>query len=146
MKRGDFRRPNRAIGAVVAALAGVLLVTSSATATIIYNLGTLGGRESYGAAVNNAGQVSGGSWLTGSAAYHGFRYDGAPGSGGIMRDLGTFGGPNSYSFAINDAGQVTGSSEITGTPFRHAFHYDGTPGSGGVMRDLGTLGGEHSYG
>ena len=45
----------------MAALAGVLLATSSATATIIHNLGTLGGTESIGWGVIDAGQVAGDS-------------------------------------------------------------------------------------
>ena len=69
MKPLYCHHPNRSIRAAAAALAGVLLATSSATATIIYNLGTLGGTDSLGHAVNHAGQVAGDSWTTGNAAY-----------------------------------------------------------------------------
>src|SRR5262245_41150979 len=119
--------------AAAGALAGVLLATSSTTATIIYNLGTLGGSESYGTAVNDAGQVAGYSIDT---AYPAFRYAGTPGSGGIMRDLGTLGGTYALGSAVNRAGQVAGSSYLTGDMTYNAFRYDGTPGSGGVMRNL----------
>ena len=146
MKGKLFHHPHRSLPAAAAALAGVLLATSSATATIIYNLGTLGGTDSYGGAVNDAGQIAGSSYTTDNAAYHAFRYDGTPGSGGVMRDLGTLGGLNSVTSAINNAGQVAGVSFITGNGTYHAFRYDGTPGSGGVMRDLGTLGGDGSDG
>ncbi len=91
-------------------------------------------------AINNAAQVTGQT-----AAAHAFRYDGAPGSGGIMYDLGTLGGTTSVGNAINDAGQVVGDSYITGDAAQHAFRYSGTPGSGGVMVDLGTVGGTSSH-
>jgi probable HAF family extracellular repeat protein len=89
--------------------------------------------------------VTGQSYITGDTAAHAFRYDGTPGSGGVMHDLGTLGGTNSIGLAVNDAGQVVGWS-FTGDAGFHAFLYTGTPGSGGIMRDLGTLGGTESVG
>jgi probable HAF family extracellular repeat protein len=109
-------------------------------------LGTLGGTNSYGYNVNNAGQVAGQSQITGSSVTHAFRYDGTPGSGGVMRDLGTLGGTSSEGYGVNNAGQVAGRSHITGFEAYHAFRYDGTSGAGGIMRDLGTLGGTDSHG
>jgi probable HAF family extracellular repeat protein len=96
-------------------------------------------------AINNAGQVAGQSYMSGDTVAHAFRYDGAPGSGGVMHDLGTLGGTTSVGNAINDAGQVVGDSYIAGDTAQHAFRYIGTPGSGGVMIDLGTLGGTSSH-
>jgi probable HAF family extracellular repeat protein len=115
---------------------------------IMRDLGTLGGSGSRGYGINNAGQVTGNSYLgdTSAEPTHAFRYDGTPGSGGVMRDLGTLGGTNSYGVGVNDAGQVAGFSEITGSVARHAFLYTGTPGAGGVIHDLGTLGGMQSQG
>src|SRR5436190_1153250 len=76
-------------------------------AAMIYNLGTLGGSISSGYAINDAGQIAGSSTVTGSTPYHAFRYDGTPGSGGVMRDLGTLaGGTDSESRGVNNAGQV----------------------------------------
>jgi probable HAF family extracellular repeat protein len=116
---------------------------------VMRDLGTLGGTFSEGYGVNKSGQVAGYSKLTedslGFSDSHAFRYDGTPGSGGVMRDLGTLGGTNSGGWAINDAGQVAGSSLIESSA-QHAFRYDGTPGAGGVMRDLGTLVGTGSDG
>jgi probable HAF family extracellular repeat protein len=118
---------------------------------VMRDLGTLGGQNSRGFGINNAGQVGGFSEIApgapfGDTAYHAFRYDGTPGSGGVMRDLGTLGGRESFGGSVNDAGRVTGYSYITGDEAFHAFRYDGSPGSGGVMRDLGTLGGANSFG
>jgi probable HAF family extracellular repeat protein len=110
---------------------------------VMRDLGTLGGSYSGGVAINETGQVTGySSRITGSGApYRAFRYDGTPGSGGIMRDLGTLGGTYSQGRDINNAGQVAGWSEVPGDaedPGRHAFLYLGTPGAGGQMIDLDT--------
>ena len=101
------------------------------------DLGTLGGNESHGYGVNDAGDVVGWSEITkGSSVEHAFLY-----SGGTMHDLGTLGGQISEAYAINNSGQIVGYSETAGGPIVpfHAFLY-----SGGTMHDLGTLGGVHS--
>jgi probable HAF family extracellular repeat protein len=103
---------------------------------VMRDLGTLGGTNSKGYGVNDAGQVAGHSLSTGNTAYHAFRYDGTPGSGGVMRDLGTLGGTSSFGSGINDAGQVVGTSDVAGNAAMHAFLYTGTPGAGGQMIDL----------
>jgi probable HAF family extracellular repeat protein len=126
---------------------GIALAAPPAPAATpaIFNLGTLGGNNSYGYAVNDAGQVAGYSSTSGNTSRHAFRYDGTPGAGGVMRDLGTLGGIESEAYGVNNAAQVAGYSyDFQGAI--HAFRYDGTPGTGGVMRDLGTLGGINSYG
>ena len=112
------------------------------------DLGTLGGVDSHGLAVNVNGQVAGDSRITGRATSHAFLYTGTPGSGGAMADLGTLAaGFASYAFGINAAGQVTGYSGTVPTDaIEHAFLYSGTPGSGGHMIDLGTVGGSSSAG
>jgi probable HAF family extracellular repeat protein len=93
--------------------------------------------------VNDSGQVAGSSNLTFNGAVVAFRYDGTPGSGGIMRNLGSFGGP-STGRAVNSSGQVAGYSYTEESQTLRAFRFDGTPGSGGIMRDLETLGGSGS--
>ena len=94
----------------------------------VTNIGTLGGSNSNGTGINNAGQV------TGYSAGQAF----VTTLGGTMK---VFGGWSSAGTGINDAGQVTGYSGIYSVN-SHAFitKFDGT------MMDLGTLGGASSYG
>ena len=47
------------------------------------DLGTLGGRESVGYAINGNGQVTGYAAVVGGGSFHVFLYN------GVMRDLGT---------------------------------------------------------
>jgi probable HAF family extracellular repeat protein len=72
------------------------------------DLGTLGGLSSNGYALNESGQVSGISYLTGNGEYHAFLH--SPGSG--MRDLGTLGDSYSTGDGINDAGDVAGIYQL----------------------------------
>lgn len=72
------------------------------------DLGTLGGNDSWGSAINAAGQVAGGSdTSTGPYyTYHAFM----TGSNGVgMIDLGALGGDYSSADAINASGQVAGT-------------------------------------
>jgi len=77
--------------------------------TSIRDLGTLGGQHSHGVDINDSGQVTGGSWITGDDDYHAFFYD-----GNKMHDLGTLGGENSEGEGINSSGHVVGRSQLTG--------------------------------
>jgi probable HAF family extracellular repeat protein len=101
----------------------------------VTDLGTLGGRGSGARAVNNSGQVVGGSDV-GDGIIHAFIWDSAHG----MQDLGTLAGSgNSNAFGINASGRVVGDSE-TSDGTHHAFIWDSAHG----MQDLGTLGGDFS--
>ncbi|HWZ83718.1 MAG TPA: hypothetical protein VNW47_13895 [Terriglobales bacterium] len=94
-------------------------------------VGDLGGKYTYGLAVNNFGQVVGYSDLAGSTIAHAFLY--TPGVG--AQDLGTLGDGNSFANAINDSAQVVG--EVLSTGLHHAFLWTQSTG----MQDLGTLSG-----
>ncbi|MFZ6873883.1 HAF repeat-containing protein [Undibacterium sp. Di27W] len=100
----------------------------------VQELGTLGGSNSYGAAINNAGLAAGFS-DTLNHELHAFLY--TPGE--ELKDLGTLGGRISYASGINNSSQVVGTAMITDGS-RHAFLYDKATG----MRDLGTLTGRYS--
>lgn len=110
----------------------------------MHDLGTLGGTKAQGMDINNSGQVGGYSKISGNL-FHAFRYDGTPGSGGVMHDLGTLGGTESFGRRINNAGQVAGWALTTGNTAIRAFRYDGMPGSGGAMQPLGAIGGNNSW-
>ncbi|HLH01044.1 MAG TPA: hypothetical protein VKX49_32370 [Bryobacteraceae bacterium] len=91
-------------------------------------LGTLGGANSYAAAINNNGTVVGHSG-TASGYEHAFVE-----ANGAMHDLGTLNGGSSYAYGINDSGSIVGYSwsDIEDNP--RAFLY-----SDGGMQDLNAL-------
>ncbi len=97
----------------------------------ITDLGTLGGSDTIGFAINASGQVTGRSSV--DASQHAFLYD------GTMHDLGTLGGDYSQGSGVASGGLVTGFS-LTAAGEVHAFLFDG------AMHDLGTFGGQQSWG
>jgi len=95
-------------------------------------LGTLGGETSAARAVNDAGQVVGGSTLKNGFS-HAFLYE-----DGRMTDLGTLGGQTSEALALNGAGMAVGRAQLRNGD-THAFSW-----RKGTITDLGTLGGNHA--
>ncbi len=115
--------------------AKAFLWTPNGTIGTMLDLGSLGGGFSYALAINDSGQVVGGSWIKENYANHAFFW--SPGGG--MMDLGTLGGDFSEAVAVNALGQVVGSSS-TPTGDSQAFFWT----SAGGMVGLGTLGGTSS--
>ena len=135
MRARFSHHPNRSIPAA-AALVWVMLIhllaPCLAAPPAFYDF-TPGGLRSFGAAVNDAGQVAG---TAGAVA---FRYDPAPSGGGVMHFLTPGAFKQSSGYGINNTGQVTGWTRITISTFppaTHAFLHTGTPGAGGQMIDL----------
>lgn len=69
------------------------------------DLGTLGGSQSFGNAINQAGHVTGTSETANGGPRDAFLY-----TDGTMKDLGSLYGSGSTGYAINTAGQVVGFS------------------------------------
>jgi probable HAF family extracellular repeat protein len=97
-------------------------------------LPTLGGAESYGLAISNAGNVVGSSFTSGGAA-HAFLS-----LADSLVDLGTLGGGWSSAYGVNDELDVVGYSMTSRGTFR-AFSWSSETG----MIALPTLGGANSY-
>ena len=114
----------------------------------IFDLGTLGGNESFANFINDRGQITGAALnaipdalttelFIGATQVHAFLWE-----HGSMQDLGTLGGPDSFGYYINERGEVTGQSftndinETTGIPTLDPFLW-----RDGRMLDLGSLGG-----
>jgi probable HAF family extracellular repeat protein len=123
--------------------------TPNGTSGTMYNLGSLGGTESNGGAINASGQISGSSLTTADAAYHAFLWKPTTPNGttGAMYDLLTLGGTESFGGSINASGQMAGFSYPTGDAAYHAYLWTPTTlnGTSGTMQDLATLGGLNSY-
>jgi probable HAF family extracellular repeat protein len=108
--------------------------------TGMIDIGSFGGTCGAPQAMNDQGQVVGGSYLPGNAVVHAFLWDksGHP----RLKDLGTLGGDNSAALWIDDAGDVVGYADVPNAPgcsgvdcMHHAFLW-----RHGKMTDLGTIG------
>ena len=133
LDRTVFRRAHR-VALTLLALAAPAATSRAQTGYSIFDLGTLGGRDSIGSAINASGQVAGDSQITASSAFHAFLY-----SNSTLTDLNTLGGNASYGRSINDSGVIAGYSNTSSSTI-HA-----TVWNGATPTDIGTLGGGVSY-
>lgn len=108
-----------------------------------YDLGTLGGRNSYGYGINSSGVVVGSSELVNNSdqsAAFAWTPTTPNGTSGTMVAIGNLGGNYSYAYDINDAGGIVGGSTLANDIGYQAFYRP----AGGAMISLGTLGGSSS--
>ena len=98
------------------------------------SLGGFGGNGSFASAINNAGHVTGYSWLVPVQEYHVFLW-----ADGAMKDLGTLEGGSSSGWDINMADDIVGTVINNTSAGRRAFRY-----AHSKFTDLGSLGGASS--
>ena len=142
-KNCSFRIATVAIGAGMA----VALAAAQQPSYTVKDLGTLGGSFSLAYGINNAGQISGFSTLSGDEVVHAFVMRGSS-----MIDMGTLGGPNSQAFSnLSNRGQVlavaeTAESDPNGEDFCGFGTHDvclGMVWQNGSTFPLETLGGNN---
>lgn len=154
-----------ALPALTQAPAHLVSASSGAPMYTITDLGTLGGAVGRANAINNQGQIVGGSLNTtpdpttpGSTEARAFLWN-----RGVMTDLGTLGGPDANQIngnvtgatGINERGQITGGATYNAV-IDPACRSDSAPAgeacndaflwADGTMSNLGTLGGVTSLG
>jgi len=93
------------------------------------DIGTLGGSCTVSYALNNRGQIVGGSTVRGDLGSHPFLWE-----QGRMTDLGTLGGDHGYSAWVNDSGEVVGAAANQHEQDLIAFRW-----KDGAISSLGTL-------
>ncbi len=105
-------------------------VSSSGTSGWV-NIGSLGGTFTTPRAMNNLGEIVGGSAITtANEIAQPFLYN-----GGTITNLGTFGGQYGWAYGINDSGLVVGGADFAGDLSEAAFVYYGS-GSIENLNDL----------
>ena len=95
----------------------------------LQDLGTLGGSSSGSTAINDAGEIVGGSLLPEDKTGHAVFWSPATG----LVDIGGFGGFTGYAVGINNSSQVTGLSYLRNNQIPHAFFW--SPSGG--LQDIG---------
>ena len=96
------------------------------------DIGNFGGSCTFASALNNRGDVVGGSRLPGDEVQHPYLWNGKK-----MIDLGTFGGELGNAIAVNDAGEAVGWADYPGEEVFHAAMW-----KHGKIKDLGVLDGD----
>jgi len=98
------------------------------------DLGSFGGNCGVVRGMNNRGQVTGYSFLSGDILYHPFLWD----RKGGLKDLGLLGGVYGATYGINDAGDAVGWADLAGDVIFHAVVW---PNGTTTPTDLGVTGG-----
>jgi probable HAF family extracellular repeat protein len=100
------------------------------------DLGTLGGPDSTGVAINDSGEIAGQSFTNFIANPSGVpTIDPFFWENGKMVDIGTLGGTYGFANGLNNRGQVVGTSNLAGDLANHAFLWDKKEG----LKDLGIV-------
>ena len=108
--------------------------------TGMVDIGSFGGTCGAPQAMNNRGQVVGGSYLAGNAVVRAFEWD--KGGHPRLKDLGTLGGDNSVALWVDDSGDVVGYADVPNPPGcsgAGCVHHAVLWRNGGAT-DLGTIG------
>lgn len=129
--RSELFRRVLAAAASVASLCLLFAALAAAQSYTVTDLGYIGGvpKATNPEGVNNNGQVTGYSYVSGSTVYNAFLFDGGP-----LVDLGALVDQGfSIGTSLNDFGDVAGYSTLL-TPGTHAFLF-----KNGTMQDLGVL-------
>jgi probable HAF family extracellular repeat protein len=116
---------------------GMVFTVPSPVSGSMFDLGTLGGAQSYASNVSADGSVVVGYSNNSARNDRAFRWTQASG----MVDLGTLGGASSNAVAVSADGSVVVGSSTNNAGYGRAFRW--TQASG--MVNLGTLGGPASY-
>ena len=108
--------------------------------TGMIDIGSFGGTCGAPQAMNNRGQVVGGSYMAGNVLIHAFEWDRR--AHRRLKDLGTLGGDNSVALWVDDSGDVVGYADVpnpTGCTDPDCVHH-AVLWRNGSTTDLGSLG------
>ena len=97
----------------------------------LVGLGSLGGNEAHGVAINAAHQIAGSSYLANNVDQHAFFYDPATG----FHDIGTLGGEG---FAGSEARGINAAGTVVGYAALASEHHRAFTWTNGVLTNLGT--------
>lgn len=106
-------------------------VSSWTQAGGLVGLGSLGGNEAHGVAINAAHQIAGSSYLANNTDQHAFFYDPTTG----FHDIGTLGGEG---FAGSEARGINAAGTVVGYAALASEHHRAFAWTNGVLTNLGT--------
>ncbi len=120
---------------------------NTAGSIVLTDLGTLGGQDSRGLAINTFGQVVGQSDTVGGLT-HAYRSSASSAGSVSLTDLGTLGGDTSSAYGIDTFGDVVGISNVISGGSNHGFLYENGQiyNLEGLVSNLGGLTIQAAYG